>query len=149
LPGYFTQQLSGLKDRYPDVIAELRGKGLLIGLKLIPQQPRVMALARDERPADRRRRRQCVRLLPSLLITVEEAREAIEKLEPGLRAGAREGRRVSQPAGPRHFLDLWRLDAADLRAILGRRQDAQGGAAGLASGPSRQETRPPPAARWR
>jgi ornithine carbamoyltransferase len=25
---------------------------------------------------------------------------------------------VSQPAGPRHFLDLWRLDAADLRAIL-------------------------------
>ncbi|MGZ8408150.1 MAG: acetylornithine transaminase, partial [Caulobacteraceae bacterium] len=30
--GYFGQQLHGLKERYPDVIAEIRGRGLLIGL---------------------------------------------------------------------------------------------------------------------
>ena len=81
ISGYFTQQLSGLKDRYPDVIAELRGKGLLIGLKLIPNNREFMALARDERLLIAGGGDNCVRLLPSLLITVEEAREAIEKLE--------------------------------------------------------------------
>ena len=81
ISGYFTQQLSGLKDRYPDVIAELRGKGLLIGLKLIPNNREFMALARDERLLIAGGGDNCVRLLPSLLITVAEAREAIEKLE--------------------------------------------------------------------
>ena len=33
--GYFTQQLAGLKDRFPDVVEDIRGKGLLIGIKLI------------------------------------------------------------------------------------------------------------------
>ena len=28
------QQFEGLKDRYPDVVEEIRGKGLLIGMKL-------------------------------------------------------------------------------------------------------------------
>jgi acetylornithine/N-succinyldiaminopimelate aminotransferase len=81
ISGYFTQQLSGLKDRFPDVIAELRGKGLLIGLKLIPNNREFMALARDERLLIAGGGDNCVRLLPSLLITVAEAREAIEKLE--------------------------------------------------------------------
>src|SRR6266403_2021769 len=36
IAGYFTQGLKGLQDRYPDVIADVRGKGLLIGIKLIP-----------------------------------------------------------------------------------------------------------------
>src|SRR6185437_8540162 len=34
ITGYFAQQLAGLKDRHPEVIEEIRGKGLLIGLKL-------------------------------------------------------------------------------------------------------------------
>ena len=36
--GYFTQALKGLHDRYPDIIAEIRGKGLLIGIKLIAKE---------------------------------------------------------------------------------------------------------------
>ena len=79
--GYFTQQLSGLKDRFPDVIAEIRGKGLLIGLRLIPNNRDFMALARDEKLLISGGGDNCVRLLPSLLITREEAREAVEKLE--------------------------------------------------------------------
>jgi len=81
LAGYFVQQLSGLKDRYPDVIAEIRGKGLLIGLRLIPNNRAFMALARDQRLLIAGGGDNCVRLLPSLLMTREEAREAIEKLE--------------------------------------------------------------------
>jgi acetylornithine/N-succinyldiaminopimelate aminotransferase len=79
--GYFSQQLSGLKDRYPDVITEIRGKGLLIGLRLIPNNRDFMALARDEKLLIAGGGDNCVRLLPSLLITRDEAREAVEKLE--------------------------------------------------------------------
>jgi len=79
--GYLTQQLHGLKDRYPDVIEDIRGKGLLIGVKLIPNNREFMALARDHKLLVAGGGDNCVRLLPSLLLTVEEAREAIEKFE--------------------------------------------------------------------
>ena len=81
ITGYFTQQLSGLRDRYPDIIAEIRGKGLLIGLKLNSNNREFMGLARDEKLLIAGGGDNCVRLLPSLLITREEAREAIEKLD--------------------------------------------------------------------
>jgi acetylornithine/N-succinyldiaminopimelate aminotransferase len=79
--GYFVQQLSGLKDRFPDVISEIRGKGLLIGLKLIPNNREFMALARDQHLLVAGGGDNLVRLLPSLLITQDEAREAVERLE--------------------------------------------------------------------
>ncbi len=79
--GYFGQQLSGLADRYPGVIAEVRGKGLLIGLKLIPNNRDFMALARDEKLLIAGGGDNCVRLLPPLVISIDEAREAVEKLE--------------------------------------------------------------------
>ena len=79
--GYFVQQLSGLADRYPDVISEIRGKGLLIGLKLIPNNREFMGMARDCGLLVAGGGDNLVRLLPSLLITQEEAREAVEKLE--------------------------------------------------------------------
>jgi acetylornithine/N-succinyldiaminopimelate aminotransferase len=81
LSGYFGQQLQGLKDRYPDVIAEIRGKGLLIGLKLIPNNREFMQLARDQRLLIAGGGENCVRLLPALIMTVDEAREVIERLE--------------------------------------------------------------------
>ncbi len=81
MAGYFTQALKGLQDRYPDVIADVRGKGLLIGVKLIPNNRDFMALAREERLLMAGGGDNCVRLLPPLVITAEEAREAIEKLE--------------------------------------------------------------------
>jgi len=79
--GYFTQQLEGLRDRYPDIIAEVRGKGLLIGLKLIPNNRVFMAHARDEHLLVAGGGDNCIRLVPSLLITFDEAREAVERLE--------------------------------------------------------------------
>jgi acetylornithine/N-succinyldiaminopimelate aminotransferase len=79
--GYFGQQLEGLKDRYPDIIAELRGRGLLIGLKLIPNNRDFMATAREQHLLVGGGGENCVRLLPALIITQDEAREAIDKLE--------------------------------------------------------------------
>ena len=79
--GYFNQQLSGLKDRFPDIIVDVRGKGFLIGLKVTPVNRDFMAMARDQQLLVAGGGDNCVRLLPSLLLTVEEAREAVEKLE--------------------------------------------------------------------
>ncbi|MCF8506779.1 MAG: aspartate aminotransferase family protein [Caulobacter sp.] len=79
--GYFNQQLTGLKDRFPDIIVDVRGKGFLIGLKVTPVNRDFMAMARDHKLLVAGGGDNCVRLLPSLLLTVEEAREAVEKLE--------------------------------------------------------------------
>jgi len=80
--GYLKQQLHGLKERFPDIIVDIRGKGLLIGVKLVPNNREFMAWARDGQQllvaggGDN-----CVRLLPPLTLTLDEAREVISKLE--------------------------------------------------------------------
>ncbi len=79
--GYFVQQLHGLKDRYPDIVLDIRGRGLLIGLKLVPNNRAFMVMARERHLLVAGGGDNCCRLLPSLTITLEEAREAIEKLE--------------------------------------------------------------------
>jgi acetylornithine/N-succinyldiaminopimelate aminotransferase len=78
---YLNQQLSGLKDRYPDVVVDIRGKGLLIGIKLVPNNREFMRLAGEHKLLIAGGGDNCVRLLPPLVISVEEAREAVEKLE--------------------------------------------------------------------
>ena len=79
--GYFTQQLNGLKDRFPDIIVDIRGKGLLIGIKVAPNNREFMVMARDQKLLIAGGGDNCVRLLPPLNLTVEEASEAISKLE--------------------------------------------------------------------
>ncbi|HEY8571775.1 aspartate aminotransferase family protein [Phenylobacterium sp.] len=79
--GYFNQQLTGLKDRFPDVVLDIRGKGLLIGLKLATPNREFMQHARDEHLLIAGGGDNCVRLLPPLVITQEDARDAIARLE--------------------------------------------------------------------
>ena len=79
--GYFTQQLEGLQSRNPDVIEEIRGRGLLIGLKLKTPNREFMQHARDEKLLIAGGGDNCVRLLPPLVLTVEDVREAVDKLE--------------------------------------------------------------------
>jgi len=79
--GYFTQQLSGLMDRYPDVVVDVRGKGLLIGIKLATPNREFMQHARDQHLLIAGGGDNCVRLLPPLVLSLEEAREAVERFE--------------------------------------------------------------------
>ena len=80
--GYLKQQLVGLQERYPDIIVDVRGKGLLVGVKLVPNNRDFMALARDTQQlliaggGDN-----CCRILPPLILTLDEAREAIQRFE--------------------------------------------------------------------
>jgi acetylornithine/N-succinyldiaminopimelate aminotransferase len=86
LAGYFVQQLSGLKERYPDVVLDIRGKGLLVGIKLGTPNREFMQHARDQHLLIAGGGDNCVRLLPPLNLTLEEAREAIEKLDRACQA---------------------------------------------------------------
>ena len=79
--GYLTQQLSGLKDRFPDVVEDIRGKGLLIGVKLKTPNREFMQHARDQNLLIAGGGDNCVRLLPPLVLTLDEAREAIARFE--------------------------------------------------------------------
>jgi acetylornithine/N-succinyldiaminopimelate aminotransferase len=84
--GYFVQQLEGLKSRFPDVIVDIRGKGLLIGVKLVPNNRAFMQAAREQHLLVAGGGDNCIRLLPPLVITQAEAREAIGMLEAACEA---------------------------------------------------------------
>lgn len=82
IAGYLKQQLHGLKERFPDVIVDVRGKGLLIGVKLVTNNREFMALAREtQRLLVAGGGDNCVRILPPLNLTLDEAREAVTKFE--------------------------------------------------------------------
>ena len=79
--GYLRQQLAGLRDAYPDMIEEIRGKGLLVGIKLKPNNREIMVLARDQGLLIAGGSDNCCRMLPPLNLTEDEAREAVSLLE--------------------------------------------------------------------
>jgi len=87
------QGLAAIVDRYPGVVAELRGLGLLLGLRcVVPNQALMMAL-RDEHLLSAAAGDNVVRLLPPLVVTPDEVRDALERIE---NAAAR----LSQAAAP-------------------------------------------------
>ena len=86
IAGYLSQQLHGLKDRYPDLIVDVRGKGLLIGVKLVPNNREFMGIARDQGLLIAGGGDNCVRMLPPLILTREEAQEAMARFEQALDA---------------------------------------------------------------
>jgi len=79
--GYLRQQLEGLKDRFADVVLDVRGKGLLVGVKLGVNNRDFMGMARENKLLIAGGGDNCIRLLPPLNMTMEEAREVVEKLE--------------------------------------------------------------------
>ncbi len=81
ITGAFAQHLDVLKARFPDITLAVRGRGLLIGLKLATNNRAFMQLARDQHLLIAGGGDNCIRLLPPLIISEDEVREAIEKLE--------------------------------------------------------------------
>jgi len=75
------QRLAELRDRFPHIIAEVRGEGLLLGLKLNVPNTDFTAAALDEKLILVGAGDNTVRLLPPLTITEEEAREGLARLE--------------------------------------------------------------------
>ncbi|MCV3767106.1 aspartate aminotransferase family protein [Rhizobium sp. TRM95796] len=77
----FRQGLEGLKDRYPDVIEEIRGRGLMIGVKAKVAAGDLLQALRAEHVLTVMAGDNVVRVLPPLITTAEEAREGLARLE--------------------------------------------------------------------
>ena len=83
------QRLAELKDRHPDVIEEVRGDGLMLGLKLRTLNTEFATLARDAGILVIPAGDNVVRLLPPLIIDDAEIGEAYARLEKAAGEAAR------------------------------------------------------------
>jgi len=77
----FRQRLASLKDRYPTVIAEVRGEGLLLGLKAVVPNGELSDAARKEKLLTVGAGDNVVRLVPPLIVSDAEITEALDKLD--------------------------------------------------------------------
>ena len=69
---YFFSELSKLKEKYPKIIKEVRGKGLLLGLCLYKDQTNFIKKLLDNKLLTVRAAENVVRLLPPLNVTKQE-----------------------------------------------------------------------------
>lgn len=75
------QGLASIVDRYPGIVSEIRGRGLLIGIKCVVPNTSLIQALRDEHFLTVGAGDNVVRLLPPLITTPEEAREALKRIE--------------------------------------------------------------------
>ncbi|TBB25853.1 aspartate aminotransferase family protein [Rhizobium ruizarguesonis] len=77
----FRQGLASLKDRYPDVIEDIRGEGLLLGIKAAVPSAELLQAIRAAHLLGVPAGDNVIRLLPPLVVTAEEAREGLARVE--------------------------------------------------------------------
>jgi acetylornithine/N-succinyldiaminopimelate aminotransferase len=94
----FKQRLAEIKDRHPTVIAEVRGEGLLIGLRAVVPAGSLVDALRAEKMITVAAGDNVVRLLPPLIVSEQEIAEAIARLD---RACKRVSRAASAAGGDR------------------------------------------------
>lgn len=75
------QKLAGLKDRFPDIIAEIRGEGLMLGVKTVPLNSDMVAALREAKLLTVGAGDNVVRLIPPLTITDADVEAALASLE--------------------------------------------------------------------
>src|SRR3978361_888642 len=75
------QKLASVVDRYPGVLAEVRGEGLLIGLKAVVPSGDLVTAWREEKLLTVGAGENVVRFLPPLIVNEEEIEESIQRLE--------------------------------------------------------------------
>ncbi|MFC7065459.1 aspartate aminotransferase family protein [Brucella rhizosphaerae] len=75
------QGLASIIDRFPNVVSEIRGRGLLMGIKCVVPNVTLIQALRDEHFLSVGAGDNVIRLLPPLVTTPEEAREALRRIE--------------------------------------------------------------------
>ncbi len=91
----FRQRLAELKDRHPGIISEVRGEGLLIGLKADLPVGELVDAIRAEKMITVAAGDNVLRLLPPLIISEEEIAEAVARID---RAATRIEQSLAQSA---------------------------------------------------
>ena len=75
---YFNKQLNEIKNKYPNIIDEIRGRGFLIGLKLRVDQTKFIKKLMDNKLLTIRAAENVVRVLPPLNVSKKEIDQAIK-----------------------------------------------------------------------
>jgi acetylornithine/N-succinyldiaminopimelate aminotransferase len=77
----FRQGLAALKDRFPEIIEDVRGEGLMLGIKARIPAADLLKAVRAENLLAVLAGDNVLRLLPPLTVTAEEAREGLARIE--------------------------------------------------------------------
>ena len=78
---YFHKGLNEIKKKYPKTIEEIRGKGLMVGLKLFVDNTEFMKKLMDHKLLTVKAEENVIRLFPPLIISKNELDEAIDKIK--------------------------------------------------------------------
>ncbi|AJY45698.1 aspartate aminotransferase family protein [Martelella endophytica] len=76
----FRQGLAELKDRFPGVIEDIRGEGLMLGIKAKVPAAQLAIAMREEKLLSVPAGDNVIRLLPPLTVSAEEVREGLARL---------------------------------------------------------------------
>ena len=78
---YFHEKLNDLKDQFPNVIKEVRGKGLMVGICMVDEPSKFMEQLLKNKLITVKASQNVIRLYPPLIITEKRIDEGIEILE--------------------------------------------------------------------
>jgi acetylornithine/N-succinyldiaminopimelate aminotransferase len=85
---YLKQRLASVVDSHPDLVAEVRGEGLLVGVRCVAPAGDVIAAMREQNLLGVAAGENVVRLIPPLIVTEAEIDEAVDRLDRALAAMA-------------------------------------------------------------
>ena len=83
------QGLAAIADEFPEIVEDIRGIGLMLGLKCVAPNARVSGALRDQKVLAVPAGDNVVRLLPPLVISEDEIRIGLERIRNGVRSLAR------------------------------------------------------------
>ena len=78
---YFDKGLKKIKDKYPKIIEEIRGVGLIIGLKMSVDNEEFIKKLMNHKMLVIKASDNVIRLFPPLIVNNNELDEAIGKIE--------------------------------------------------------------------
>ena len=84
---YFFLGLQDISNKYPDSISEIRGKGLILGLKCVKDNITFVEELRKQKMLSIKAGDNVVRLLPPLTLSIKECDEALNKITEVCQAG--------------------------------------------------------------
>ena len=87
---YFDQGLNKIKNKYPKIIGEIRGVGLIKGLKMLVDNVEFMKKLMKHKMLTVKAEENVIRLFPPLIVNNKELDEAISKIETVCKEMSRE-----------------------------------------------------------
>jgi acetylornithine/N-succinyldiaminopimelate aminotransferase len=75
------QKLASVVDRHPGIVSEVRGEGLLIGIKSVVPSADLVGALREEKLLTVGAGENVVRFLPPLIVSESEVEQSVERLE--------------------------------------------------------------------